>query len=88
MKRESSYGYKTYETMQDEFHDEEGYICNEIDIYPLTREEQNKLDALFELLEIPVSKKLFGHTKIFIATKELAIDDISELTKGKCTKVK
>lgn len=48
-----------------------GYLYNSIDIYPITVKEQLKLKQLFELLEINVSPHIFGHTKIFIATKEL-----------------
>jgi hypothetical protein len=77
--KEKSLGYNTYEKVADEYTDEEGYICNEIDIYPVTYKQQSQLKQLFDILEINVSPKLFGHTKLFIATKEINIDNLKDI---------
>lgn len=74
-------GYHPYELFKGEYQDDDEYIVNEIDIFPIVIKEQIKLQKLFELLEITISKKLIGHTKIWIATKEVDIDNLKDITK-------
>lgn len=62
---------KKQKDIVEKYQERVGYNYNSIDIYPTTVKQQLQLKQLFELLEINVPPPLFGHTKIFIATKEL-----------------